>query len=300
MFHHFHGGRHPRTQGSVSEHDFERILNYIGIARFLSPDTWLAKLQDNTLQESDLCLTFDDGLLCQKEVALPILERYRLKAFWFVYSSVFEGQLENLEIYRFFRTQYFKTIHDFYSLFFKRVGVSLSPYAHEVETIRRQFPFYTEKDTQFRLLRDKILGKKNYEEIMDALLQEYDCEKSSLAKDLWMSNEDLKFLSQKDHQIGLHSYSHPTMLSYLSDEEQFEEYDKNYRHLKRVCGSSPVAMSHPCNSYDEATLGILEKLGIQCGFRSNMFARNQGGSLHSSVFEFPREDHANILLTMEL
>lgn len=298
MFHHFHGGRHPKGQGSISEADFDRLLNHIGIERILSPSEWLYRMERGGLQNSDLCLTFDDGLLCQKEVALPVLENYNLKAFWFVYSSVFEGKLENLEIYRMFRTKYFESIDDFYELFFQKAATSLGSYETEIKSLKRQFPFYTEKDIRFRILRDKVLGKSDYEGIMDELLKDFDCDKPALAKNLWMTNEDLRFLSGRGDQIGLHSYSHPTRLEGLPCEIQKEEYRKNYDHLKRVCGQGPVSMSHPCNSYNEETLGILREFGIHLGFRSNMFPKRRMGMLNLSVWELAREDHANIRRTL--
>jgi len=96
----------------------------VGVDRILSPCEWLDKLAQNKLNGEDLCITFDDALLCQFEIALPVLERYGLKAFWFVYSSVIEGHLEKMEIYRFFRWSFFPNIDDFYALFFRRVLIS--------------------------------------------------------------------------------------------------------------------------------------------------------------------------------
>jgi hypothetical protein len=55
-----------------------------------------------------------------------------------------------------------------------------------------------------------------------------------------------------------------------------------------------VAMSHPCNSYNQATLEILRELGITLGFRANM------ASGFSSELELPREDHANLVRAMKL
>ena len=124
MFHHFHNEKHLKTQGSISAEDLEKILDYVGRERILSPLEWLERLAENKLSSEDICLTFDDGLLSQIDVALPVLEHYGLKALWFVYSGVFEGQLENLEIYRFFRTKYFENIDDFYNLFFQKVSES--------------------------------------------------------------------------------------------------------------------------------------------------------------------------------
>jgi hypothetical protein len=56
----------------------------------------------------------------------------------------------------------------------------------------------------------------------------------------------------------------------------------------------PQVVSHPCNSYGNTTLNILEELGVDLGFRSNMSILGREG------LEFPREDHANILAMMEL
>ncbi len=301
MFHHFHGGKHPKTQGSVSEEDLKKILDYIGADRFLSPEAWLDKLAKKNLNPEDLCLTFDDGLLSQLDVALPVLESFGLKAFWFVYSGVFEGRLENMEIYRAFRMRYFDSLDDFYRLFFNRASESgllksADPALEEraIKDLRNSFPFYSVNDARFRFLRDKALGRQNYEKLMDAILEEYKLDKADLAKDLWMTNQNLKYLSDSGHSLGLHSYSHPTALADLSFQEQLDEYQKNYSHLERVCGQKPLAMSHPCNSYNVDTLEALRQLGIRCGFRSNMFPNQAGESLNNSDLEIAREDHANI------
>lgn len=294
MFHHFHGESHLQSQGSISQKEFDAVLNFIGINRFLPPSDWINKAVNQKLEQGDLCLTFDDGLLCQREIALPVLDAYNLKAFWFVYSSVFEGHMENLEIYRLFRTKYFESITDFYNIFFETTQISLDPYKEEIETMRKQFPFYSTHDIQFRILRDRVLGKRNYETVMDGLMEKYHCNRAELSKNLWMDNEDLKFLSQEGHQIGLHSYSHPTKLEELSYHEQFEEYRKNINHLKQVCGQKPQTMSHPCNSYNDNTLAILRKLGIDLGFKSNMYSHNMGKGLGPHLLEIAREDHANI------
>src|SRR3990167_6501841 len=107
MFHHFHGEGHYVGQGSISGREFEDILQFVGLKRILNPEEWLGRLETGQLKDEDLCLTFDDGLLCQFDVAFPVLEKYGLRAFWFVYSSVFEGKPSSkFEIYRVFRTKF--------------------------------------------------------------------------------------------------------------------------------------------------------------------------------------------------
>lgn len=302
MFHHFHGGKHIPSQGSISSDDLVKILEYIGVKRFLSPSEWLEGLSKKALKDEDLCLTFDDGLLSQADIALPVLEHYGLRGFWFVYSSVFEGQLANLEIYRLFRTKYFNKLDDFYEIFFKKSAEAGIPIAVEEKLLqeqRKNYPFYSVNDIKLRFLRDQALGPEKYEKLMDSLLADFRVSKRDLAKDLWMANSDLKYLSDGGHNIGLHSYSHPTALADLSFKGQLEEYQKNYFHLEKICGKNPVTASHPCNSYNEDTVKVLEQLGIQCGFRANMFPRQGAGKLNASNFEIAREDHANLMATLK-
>ena len=64
---------------------------------------------------------------------------------------------------------------------------------------------------------------------MDEIIQEKRIKIVDMKKNLWLTNSHLKILSENGHEIGLHSYDHPTVLSKLSYEEQYEQYEKNYR-----------------------------------------------------------------------
>ena len=46
------------------------------------------RLERSELRHNDIVLTFDDGLRCQYDIALPILNKHGIGAFWFVYSSL--------------------------------------------------------------------------------------------------------------------------------------------------------------------------------------------------------------------
>ena len=108
MFHHFHReGSRPTGPGSLTEETFKQILGHIGAENIIKPSDWIDKIHNNKLKDTDCCLTFDDALKCQLEIAVPLLEKYDLQAFWFIYSSVFQGELERMELYRTFMTKYF-------------------------------------------------------------------------------------------------------------------------------------------------------------------------------------------------
>lgn len=301
MFHHFRGGRHPNVQGSISQQDFERIIRFLDPRRILTPFKWLEKVDEGCPNASDLCLTFDDGLLSQYEIARPVLEKYRLTAFWFVYSCVFEGELAKFEVYRAFRCRFFPDVDAFYATFFRSVSDELGVNTHDavsekdIERFRKSYPFYSVNDARFRLLRDRVLTNAGYEHVMDELIQERGLSLTDLAAGLWMSNDHLRHLSGDGHVVGLHSYSHPMVLGDLPYERQREEYERNSMHLKRVCGTAPIVVAHPANSYSDQTIEILKGLGVRCGFRANMAPRREGEALNPSPLELAREDHANIM-----
>jgi len=298
MFHHFIGKNHSKAQGAISERQLRRIIEHYK-DNLLSAQEWYNKALSNSLVPNDICLTFDDALLCQYEVAVPVLNEYKLKAFFFVYSSIFTGKIEMLEVYRKFRIECFKDIDNFYENFFSIIDNS--PYNNEVqESLKnyshdnwKHFPFYSENDTKFRFIRDSILGTERYQKIMDTMLKAKNIDITDFSSKLWMTAEHLKKLKSDGHIIGLHSHSHPTTLSKLNFSEQEKEYKLNFDFLHNLLGEKPQTMSHPCNSYNSDTLKILNNLGVKVGFRANM----EMGDF--SKLEFPREDHANIIKEIE-
>lgn len=300
MFHHFHNEDHVKSQGSISADEFSEMLNWLlDSYKIINADDYIDRLEKGNLNSDEICLSFDDALLCQYDIARPILNTLSIKAFFFVYSSPLCGDPDRLEIYRFFRTKNFKDIDIFYNEFFLEVK-NINPVLYtqaqsqydEINYLA-SFPFYSKNDKWFRYLRDQILGKLNYQAIMDKMMQDKHFDIESVSPHLWMSNTHIQKLHEEGHIIGLHSYSHPTTLHNLTQAEQSIEYEKNFDHLSTILKSKPIAMSHPCGNYNSDTLSILKRLGIRIGFRSN----NSIKTIESSL-EIPRNDHANILREM--
>lgn len=300
MFHHFHNEKHPIGQGSLSATQFEDIIDWL-LERYslLNADEYLYKLKQKKLKSNDICLTFDDALLCQFEIAAPILKKRNIKAFFFVYSSPFIGNPDYLEIYRYFRTTEFKSMDIFYENFFERTSsiytndYELAKINYDSKKYLKEFPFYTKNDKWFRYLRDNMLGKDRYEEIMLIIMNKKNFNPLVVMKKLWMSEGNISSLLKDGHTIGLHSYSHPTTLHLMDKKLQEKEYQKNYKHLSELLNINLFAMSHPCGNYNKNTLEILNAKKIEIGFRSSNFIKNIKSSL-----EIPREDHSIILKMM--
>jgi peptidoglycan/xylan/chitin deacetylase (PgdA/CDA1 family) len=270
----------------------------MGRRNFLSPQQWIERALAGRLEARHRCITLDDALLCQIDVALPVFQAFGLTAFWFVYSAVFEGERERMELFRHFRTTRYPDIEDFYRAFFERLRLSEagSEFAQrsldfDPKRYLSNYSFYTDNDRRFRFARDVVLGQRRYFDIVDAMMREdsgYDID--AAAKLLWMTDDDIRALHADGHVIGLHSYSHPTALADLPVDEQERQYQENTRHLSSVLGARPETVSHPVNSYSAETLAILRRMEVKIGFRDNL-----NSPPDASLLEMPRDDHANIL-----
>lgn len=301
MFHHFHdSNKHIVGQGSIDSITFSTMLDYYGNKyNLIGAHEYLDKLLNHTLTDDDVCITFDDGLLCQYDVAFPILKKRNLTAFFFSYTSPIDGINEKLEIYRHFRSSMFKDIEEFYTNFFntvfrmdKKIEIIMNDF--DPKQYLKDFAFYTDNDRRFRYLRDKVLGQSKYYEVMDKMIEHSDYNVEKNAKLLWMKEKELIDLHNHNNIIGLHSYSHPTSMITKTKSEQEEEYALNKKQLETIIQDEVISVSYPCNSYNKESLDYMNKLGIKIGFKANMVdieytQRN---------LEIPREDHANILKQM--
>ena len=265
----------------------------------LNADEYQYKAENRRLADTDICLSFDDALLCQYEIAFPLIRRRNLTAFFFIHSAPIKGEMNFLEIFRYFRTICYDDLQDFYSEFFELTD-SLFPElikwarrVYDPETYLEKFTFYTADDKWFRFLRDYVLGKEDYELLMFRLMQEKDFDVEESKTKLWMNEKQIKDLHSNGNVIGLHSYSHPTRIDMLGPTSQEREYKTNLEHLRDLTGEEITSMSHPCGRYNRDTLNVLTSLGVKVGFRSNMHMKNM-----VSLLEAPRENHANIYREM--
>ncbi len=300
MFHHFHNAQHYSSQGSLSSSDFVQMIDWLNNQyTILNASDFKKKLNNFTLKGTDICFSFDDALKCQFDIAYPVLERLGIESFFFVYSSIFSNNPELLEIYRYFRNVCYENIDEFYIDFFESVK-SMDKDEYVFQNAKylslnylSDYPFYSENDKWFRYIRDDYLIRNQYESIMSNLMLKKDFDVKLIQQNLWMSENDLITLDSSGHNIGLHSYSHPTKISYLNKSEQKLEYQRNYKHLSELLSKPINSMSHPCGDYNGDTLDILKEFPIEIGFRCNMTIKEIRSSL-----EIPRNDHTNVMKLM--
>ncbi len=306
MFHHFHDNKkHIKQQGSISEDEFYKIIKFIGRENIIDAKDFYKLFINKENHKKKVCFTFDDSLLCQFDIAFPILNDLKIKSFFFIYSSLYDGKPDMLEIYRYFRMNFFQDIDEFYEIFFKKFNEIINYFnlnefdkfhTDDFNKLKNKAPYLSSNDTKFRVIRDEILKKEDYSKIMDALFKDYEFDYRSIMKKLFISKEQLKFINQFDHEIGLHSHRHPTSMQKLSYDEQLLEYSENKKIIESIIEENIIfSMSHPNGNYNRNTLEILRNLDITLGFKPNMVFEEPLYKDNNSFLEVARENHTNIM-----
>ena len=299
MFHHFHdeNGFIPQ-QGSISGEDFCGILDRLEASyEILDPDDFIEESLKGTLRDDQIALTFDDGLKCQYAIARPVLRRRGLKAFFFIYTAIFDEafRLElNMEVLRDFRHRCFANIEEFYDAFFhcQEVTKYLARAGESVEESgfladRKYLSF---NDRVYRYLRDNILSSDQFKSAHEDLMNTSNYNIADAGRNLFLSEDDSRELISDGHEIGLHSHNHPTAINSLPIAAQKEQYRDNYKRIWSILGIKPRSVSYPNGQSNPALKEFFAKSGIEVGFLALDDERQD-----CSPLLIPRSNHMQVI-----
>ena len=269
MLHYFHDNKNfKQVQGSISAEQLEKIITDTKY-KVLSAEIWIEKFKNKTLEENEVCLSFDDGLKEQVEVAIPILNKYSLKGIFNINTGSFEDK-NDLEVNRYYRNYYFDSVEEFYSEFFKKLeeNEEYKKIAQSIDfnSFLEGYDFYTYEDRKFRYFRDVVL-KEKYDILMKDMRKNLNSKE--ILKKCCFNKEDIKMLSEEGHIIGLHTHSHPVTLSNLNYKEQELEFSKNKEILEEIIKKQIKIVAYPCGEYNIETLKLMKKLGVEIGMVTN-------------------------------
>lgn len=305
-FHHFYDNDiYLKGQGALNKNHLRKLIKYIGRENIISPDDFIYQIQNKKFNLKKVCFTFDDGLRCQYEIAKSVLDEYKIKAFFFCFTSIFTNKPDLLELYRYFRIKHYPNMNNFYLDFFKKFE-NFSNYKvdnifikneQSINSQKKIYKFHSKEDLLFRLIRDKYCEKKIYEKIMFQLFKTKNFSTKKFLKKLYLSENHVKTLSKSGHKIGAHSHMHYTNMASQSYDIQLKDYKKSLKILSKIIDNNIDCISHPCGSYNNNTVKVLKMLNVKYGFDSYL---NNKENLNYYNYIIPRQDHANIFRKMKI
>ena len=296
MFHSFHDKYNFKSQGSINDQQLEDIIHLVGVKNILSCDE---VLNLKILPKNKVCFTFDDSLSSQFKVAKKILDKYQIKAFFFVYTCNFTKEKNYIEVFKYFRHEYFESINSFYEAFYKKLFHKFNIDKDNEIFLKKEilkkwqtlYKSHTLFDLEFRIIRDHVITHHQYEIIMFEMLKEKNIDYLNLPQKLQMKKKNLINLSNEGHQIGLHTHYHYTNFAQQTKFFQNNDLKKNFDILKEIINVSPKSIAYPCGSYNKNILQFTKDLGIKIGFKDHML----GHSKLQNLYLINRQNHSNII-----
>jgi peptidoglycan/xylan/chitin deacetylase (PgdA/CDA1 family) len=223
-------------------------------------------------------IMFDDGYKDNFEFALPILDKYKVKASFYVVTDCIDKGMPTWTHFLDYSFQYTKItrIHMDHSFLPENLRVTeLVNKEAKIEYVRRLKPIL------------KLLKHEEREEVLNTVRNAY----SDISIPQMMMNwKDLVELRSAGHYVGSHTVTHAMLGTMRNDEEQLYELVNSGKRIHDELGYFPLTISYPVGSYNETTKELSRQAGYKFGLAVNQQPFNP---VKQDSFEIPRMELYN-------
>jgi peptidoglycan/xylan/chitin deacetylase (PgdA/CDA1 family) len=218
-------------------------------------------------------IVFDDGYKDNIDYAASILDKYKIKASFYVVTNCIE---KNIPTWTY--------ILDYAFQFTARTKINLS-YDFLPSTLRIEELKGHEARVKYVKQLKPVLKKMAHVDrvrVMESVLLSYnDVELPSIM----MNWDDLRQLKNHGHYIGSHSVSHAMLGTMTDDQEIRSELIQSGNMIKERLGYFPSTISYPVGSYNDATIRLSKEAGYKIGLAVK---QRKYDPFRDDPFEIPR------------
>lgn len=239
-----------------------RDFEFIGLpelARLLEADRFSA---------ANHCLvTFDDGLRCQAEAALPELRRLGVPAAFFIQSGPrAHGRAAATHKLHYLRaTRGDETLFDALEKARTDGLVDSSPGELDAETISRHYRYDAPDAAALKFFFNYHLDAETAERVLDVLAKRCGVEEGVLVDEFYMTRDQIRELGSLG-AVGSHGVSHRP-LSRLSRSGALRELAESRRDLESWSGAPVEFVSYPFGN-EQAVHAEVGALAAEAGYRA--------------------------------
>ena len=209
----------------------------------------LELMKKESLPRRSLCITFDDGYADNATVALPILERHKLTATFFISTGFLDGgRMWNDSIIEAVRYLEPGLVN------LKALGLgtfNLKTWNDRIHCVEQVINTL------------KYLPQDERQKLVDLLVE---MSPEPLPDDLMMSRAQVKLLHEAGMTIGGHTITHP-ILANLTPEEVKAEVGGGIAELEKIIGTNVDVFAYPNGKsgkdYLESQVPLIKELGIK-------------------------------------
>lgn len=233
-----------------------------------------AIFDDNLLTNKKLATVgFDDGYKDNIEYALDILDKYKIKASFYVVTDCIEN---NIPIWTHILD------YSFQHTAIKEIDMNFDflPYECRVSVL----PHWNDRIEYVKKLKPAVkkLSHFNKDKVMDRVSETF---KDIAIPGLMMNWQDLVQLKAGGHYIGSHTISHH-ILDAMDDEiEVKKELVESRNIIHEKLGHYPVSIAYPNGNYNDRVIQLCKEAGYSMGLtvEEGVFTRSK-----DDIFAIPR------------
>jgi peptidoglycan/xylan/chitin deacetylase (PgdA/CDA1 family) len=234
--------RAPRAIFPVPADALATQLEQLGRAfEFVSRDDVVAAaLGERGLPERACLVTFDDGLRCQLDHALPVLERLEVPAVFFVPAlPLVEAHV--LTVHKLHHVRE-RLTDDQLAAELEHTGIDVDDV--DDEAAQAHYRYDTPSSARIKYLLNMTLPAAERDLVIDELFLHVQPDEASFCADLYMSSADVGALERSRRAVGAHSYEHRP-LALLAPRDRKRDLARCTATLEQLMGQPPRAFSYP-------------------------------------------------------
>lgn len=256
----------PLLPGEPDAKTFDQILRWIGAQfRVLDPLEACDRLFDGSLPSRSAVITFDDGYRDNHAIALPILQRHRMQAAFFVATGFLGGG----------------------TMFNDRVIEAVRRSALTILTVPGSGgQVQTRNEAERRAAIDLILKAIKHlapDERNSRVVELEETVGAVAARDLMMTPDQVAQLHRAGMRVGGHTRTHPILLK-LEDESAAREIGGGLDDLQAIIGERPQIFAYPNGKlgedFDDRHVAMVKRTGCRFAFTTQAGSATQASGHH--------------------
>ena len=199
------------------------------------------------------CITFDDGFKDNMIYALPILEKYKCPAsFYMITGCIDKGLPTWPHLYSnvFENTRKMKLVINSQEL-----GIQVDKH-FKSEHERIQYGVDLVKKIRF-------VSPQDAKTLLDVVKQSFNDVEDP--HNMMMTWTEVKQLCKSGYPVGSHTYTHPKLSAVKDDEQLKYEMVHSGERIRELCGEFPATIAYPFGLTDERVMKIAQEAGYKYG-----------------------------------
>ncbi len=232
---------------------FEKCIKYISTKYSVELFEDLVSSGNISKRNKVATIMFDDGYKDNIEFAKPILDKYNVKASFYVVTDCIDRNLPTwthvLE-YSFQNTDVSDLLMDFNFLPKEFRITEIKTHSERINYVSKLKPYL------------KTISHEDRSKVLKRVTDTY---KDVKLPKLMMNWDDLRQLKAEGHYIGSHTKYH-NMLGTMSEKNDVrEELHLSALRIEEMLGYFPLTISYPVGSFNDTTKKISKELGYKIG-----------------------------------